>query len=105
MEKVSGIMKASGGKHRGPQPNTKPRWRGGAGPDCVMPKVEVIGGSAGGIHSLCKVLERLPGEVLAPLFGVIHMGEGFRWPRMIWKSCTRSFHTFEWKLGRQTVAM
>ena len=48
----------------------------GAVSNGVMGKVVVIGGSAGGIQSLCKVLERLPPEVSATLFGVIHMREG-----------------------------
>ena len=39
-------------------------------------KIVVIGGSAGGIRSLCAVMENLPGKVSAPLLAVLHMSEG-----------------------------
>ncbi len=69
-------MKASGRKHRARQSNSRPRARAGAVSNGVIRKVVAIGGSAGGIQSLCKVIERLPRELSAPVFGVIHTGEG-----------------------------
>jgi two-component system chemotaxis response regulator CheB len=38
--------------------------------------VVVIGGSAGGIKSLCEVMRNLPGKVSAPILAVLHMSEG-----------------------------
>jgi two-component system chemotaxis response regulator CheB len=42
----------------------------------AFPKIVVIGGSAGGIKSLCEVMQNLPGKLPVPLLAVIHMAEG-----------------------------
>jgi len=41
----------------------------------LVKKVVVIGGSAGGITALCKILNGIPKNFSAPLLAVIHMGE------------------------------
>src|ERR1051325_8304385 len=69
-------MKTRGRKHQGHPSNRKPGSRVARISNGVVRKVVVIGGSAGGIQSLCKVIEHLPSELSAPFLGVTHAGEG-----------------------------
>ena len=54
-----------------------------------MRKVTVFGGSAGGIQSLCRVLEGLAGELPAALLAVIHIGEGSNHLAEVLQRCTK----------------
>src|SRR5262245_28436587 len=58
------------GSSRGPASGSKAESNG------QIRKIIVIGGSAGGISSLCKVVEGLPRDLPAALLAVVHMFEG-----------------------------
>src|SRR5436305_12437167 len=53
----------------------RPHAAAGVSNGVAIRKVVAVGGSAGGIQSLCKVIEGLAPEFAAPLLAVIHMGE------------------------------
>ena len=53
-----------------------------------MRKVIVFGGSAGGIESLCSVLDGLPADLSAGLLAVIHLGEGSSYLDEVLQRCT-----------------
>jgi two-component system chemotaxis response regulator CheB len=54
-----------------------------------MPKVIVVGGSAGGIVGLCALLKDLPANIPAPVLAVIHIGEGESMLPQVFQRCTK----------------
>lgn len=52
-------------------------------------KVVVIGGSAGGIQTLCTILQALPSHFAAPILAVIHTGEQSKHLPDLLKRCCR----------------
>src|SRR5580698_4958698 len=53
----------------------------------MVRKVIVIGGSTGGIQSLCTILKNLPSNLDSPVLAVIHTGEGSQYLGNVVQRC------------------